>query len=133
MMLARSQRFLSRLRGTQRIIFFLVLGYDLYIDSKLVQLGMGWFPVMVISVGVLSGSLTAWLLTHSQTTLERLMTLAGYFSMSIFLLSQGANVPFPFAVYILSHILLWFWFTTFFWFASRPYEFAFSTEENSND
>lgn len=70
MMLARSQRFLSRLRGTQRIIFFLVLGYDLYIYSKLVQLGMGWFPVMVISVGVLSGSLTAWLLTHSQTTLS---------------------------------------------------------------
>ncbi len=69
-MLARSQRFLSRLRGTQRIIFFLVLGYDLYIYSKLVQLGMGWFPVMVISVGVLSGSLTAWLLTHSQTTLS---------------------------------------------------------------
>lgn len=123
-MCARCRRFLSRIRGTQRIIVFVVLAYDLALYYQMVQAGMGWFAASVMTLGIVSGTLIAWLLTNAQTMLGRFMTAAGYTVTAIFLLGQGANLRFPLAIYFASHTLLWFWFTTLFWFASRPEELA---------
>lgn len=124
-MLARCRRFLDRVRGTQRAIFFLIMGYDLYLYYQMIQRGLLDFVVIVLGVGIGGGAVIAWALTKSPHALHRVARGSYYPVMAVFLLSQGAKVQFPMWVYLLSHILLWIGFMTYFWYASRPYAFEF--------
>lgn len=134
-MVARCQRFLQRVRGTQRLIFLLILGYDLYLYSQMLQHGLAGFVVSVVVLGISIGAMFAWLFAKSSDRLMFIAQASYYPVMAIYLLSQGARVHFPMWVYWVSHVLLWIGFTTYFWYASRPYdfEFAFSMDKEAND
>jgi hypothetical protein len=108
-MMSRCQRFLARVRGTQLLIFLIILGYDLYPYAGMVQAGLMWFVAMVVPPGILIGTMVTRWLARSPGTLIKLMNAAGYATMAIFLLTRGANILFPFWVYAAGHALQWFW------------------------
>lgn len=120
--MGRIQRFLTRVQGTDRVIFLLILGYDLYLYYQLVQIGLGWLVAIVMGVGVLAGWLTAMVLERSPQKLAHVITGAGYLVMGVYLVTQVGGAVFPVWVYLISHVLLWFWFAARFWFEGRPYE-----------
>jgi hypothetical protein len=98
-----------------------------------VQAGLMWFVAMVVPPGILIGTMVTRWLARSPGTLIKLMNAAGYATMAIFLLTRGANILFPFWVYAAGHALQWFWLTTFFLHASRPYDFSSWFEGSDED
>ena len=120
--MSRLQRFFMRVRGTHRLIFFGVLAYDLYIYKTLIDAGLIVLVMLVMAAGLLTGTVAAGLLRNAPETLERTCNAAGLSAMGIFLVSQCFNMRFPVWTYFLGHVLLWFWFSTAFWHASRPLE-----------
>lgn len=120
--MGRIQRFLSRVQGTDRMIFLLILGYDLYLYYQLVQQGLGLFVGIVMGVGLVAGLLTAIVLERWPDKLAHVITGTAYLVMGVFLLTQLRGVMFPLWVYLLSHVLLWFYFAARFWYEGRPYD-----------
>ena len=120
--MGRIQRFLQRVQGTDRLIFLLILGYDLYLYYQLVQIGLGWLVAIVMGVGLVAGLLTAVVLERSPQKLAHVITGVGYLVMGVYLVTQVGGAVFPVWVYLINHVLLWFWFVARFWFEGRPYE-----------
>jgi hypothetical protein len=128
-MFARFQRFLLRVHGTQRLIFLGILAYDIYIYYQMFLAGAWMFIALVVPTGIVAGTIAAGVLRGSHRTLENLIQWSGAAVMGIFLVSRCFNIFFPFWVYLIGHMLLWFWFTAYFWYASRPLEMDWDLAE----
>ncbi|MDX1968727.1 MAG: hypothetical protein SFV23_16245 [Planctomycetaceae bacterium] len=132
-MFARCQRFLLRVHGTQRLIFLGVLAYDIYLYYEMFLAGAWMFIALVVPTGIIAGTIAAGVLRGSHRTMENLIQWSAAAVMGIFLVSKCFKIVFPFWVYLIGHMLLWFWFTACFWYASRPFEFDLEFAEEGND
>lgn len=137
--MARLQRFLLRVRGTQRIILMLIVGYNLWTYGRLLQHGFWLFIAVVLGGGLTAGvALAAWL-QKSQTRLEQILWLAGVSVFAVYAAAQLFPGGLPFWVFFLSHFLFWFTVGGYFWHESRPLELDlwddtdFDPLDNPND
>lgn len=119
-MIARIRRFFDRVRGTERLIFLLILAYDLYLYVQMIREGYVALVFLFMSVGIATGVTTAACLINYPKVMIRIITLSGYSIMAVVLLTRVANFALPFWGVLLVHPLVWFWFSSQFWFVSRP-------------
>lgn len=127
-MLNRIRRFLFRVRGTQRGILLIALAYDLYLYKNLVDAGLWAFVTLVVSAGMILGTITAGVLQRTPDRFACIIDLAGLTGMGIFLTSQCFHWRFPLWAYFVAHTLICFWFTAYFWLMSRPFEYDFQID-----
>lgn len=118
--MSRLQRFFLRITGTRRLIFCIVLLYDLYLYKQMIDAGMIPFVLIAVIGGISTGCVAALLLRSAPDRLATLLDVTGMGVMGVFVVSQCFGRLFPGWIYLLAHVLLCFWFTAMFWYASRP-------------
>lgn len=120
--MARVQRFLMRVRGTQRIILILIVGYNLLMYERLLQQGLWLFISVVLGGGLTAGVAVATWMQNSRTRLEQILWSAGVTVFVVYAAAQIFPGGLPIWVYFASHFLFWFTLGGHFWHESRPLE-----------
>jgi hypothetical protein len=112
-----------RLGGPVFTINLLIGAYALYSYGQLIQNGLAGFVVVVLTIGLGVGTaLAPWFRRHPRVA-SNILNGVGFVVLGVLVLERCTDWALPNGVYLLQHILFWFWMAATFWFASRPFEF----------